>query len=254
MMMQVNELLDTVASKEEIKEVLTTILTFLKEKQATFEQNVNTNKEELSTQVQAFRGEIDGLITELEGKIADFNVQNGQSVEAAKNEIRAELADALSILRGELPEETDLSELYILLTEQRDRMNALSDLQTAENIRNALEVLKGEERLDAAAIKGLEEMLKSMMRNVDKRIVAAVGSISVPSPVGWTKHQSIDLSSGTTVYSLDEAPAHNGKAAIVRYEGQVLTETTHYSFDGTDITLTFDPDNSTKLDVTYWPF
>ena len=82
----------------------------------------------------------------------------------------------------------------------------------------------------------------------------AVGAIKVPSPVGWTKHQEISLSSGTTTYSLDQAPGHGGKAAIVRYEGQVLSDTTHYSLDGTDITLTFDPADSTTLDVTYWPF
>lgn len=137
-------------------------------------------------------------------------------------------------------------ELVIPTTE--DILNDVPSL--AERIRDSLELLEGDNRLDVSAIKGIEKLLKDIDGNIKK----AVGAMHVPSPVGWTKHQSISLSSGTSVYNLDDAPAHNGKAAIVRYEGQVLTETTHYSISGTAITLTFDPNNSTKLDVTYWPF
>lgn len=103
------------------------------------------------------------------------------------------------------------------------------------------------------AISDIEELLEEKDELFSKKIDKAIGAIRIPSPVGWTRHQSISLSSGTTTYSLAQAPGHAGKAAIVRYEGQVLTEGTHYSISGTDITLTFDPNNGTTMDVTYWP-
>jgi hypothetical protein len=239
-------------TKEQFKSAFDKVMTYVKQ----IEQNHKTHLERLQ-----------GLLTEATEKLSSDIENKAQvskedltkmmdSVQSQLEKDRETIQTRLMEVRDGVDADEDLvvdraaervkEELFIPTTE--DLMNDVPSL--AERVRDALELLQDDERLDVSAIKGIEELLQ----DVDGKIGKAVGAISVPSPVGWTKHQSISASSGTTVYSLTEAPGHQGKAAIVRYEGQVLTETTHYSISGTDITLTFDPDNGTKLDVTYWPF
>lgn len=152
--------------------------------------------------------------------------------------------DADVIESAQLAKDLVLEEIEIPTAE--DVVNNVPVL--GDKIRDALELLQEDDRLDVSAIKGIKEMFTEY----DKGVKKLIGSISVPSPTSWTKHESLPCSSGTTVYKLQQAPIHAGKAAIVRLEGQVLTETTHYSISGTAITLTFDPNDGTYLDVVYW--
>jgi len=227
-----------VTFQDEYMEKLSQMQSLLEKKLAELDEN-NLGQNDLNKkEIQAQLADLNSVRVSMESTIANrlAEVRDGKDADA---NVTAEIAKDLVV-----------KELTIPTTE--DLLNDVPVLAT--RIRDALELLQDDERLDASAIKGLEEVMKKWMKDVDGKITTAVGSISVPSPTNWTKHQSVSLSSGTTTYSLTEAPAHDGKACIVRYEGQVLDETTHYSFNGTDITLTFDPDNGTTLSVTYWSF
>lgn len=204
-------------------------------------ERVGQIKDNNTSELQRIKEQISQSLVQLNQREADLKTAVDQRLAAVRDGLDAD-EDAVV----DRATERVKNELFIPTTD-----DLLNDVPTlAERIRDALELLRDDDRLDVSAIKGIEDMLK----DIDRKIGKAVGAIKVPSPVGWTRHQSIACSSGTTVYSLDQAPGHAGKAAIVRYEGQVLTETTHYSISGTDVTLTFDPNNSTQLDITYWPF
>lgn len=187
---------------------------------------------------------------------AELEAQNENKASESKQLVANELKSALKRLQER---ENDILKR---LAEVRDGEDAdeeyVIEEATQAATRNAEEFVKEAETRLFEELNKLGEQIAELFDRLDESsqridgVNRAVGAIRIPSPVNWTRHQTLSLSSGTTVYSLDDAPGHGGKAALVRYEGQVLTETTHYSISGTDITLTFDPDDSTALDVTYW--
>jgi hypothetical protein len=199
---------------------------------------------------------LDKKLGEIDSNNSNTNEINKADIKAAMAQLESYKANMESVITRKMAEvkdgnDADEDSVVERATEAVRELLASKDI--AEMSEKTEQGFLGLGDQIATAYEVLEE-LKEELGKVDSKIGRAIGSIQVPSPVGWTKHQSIALSSGTTTYSLDDAPAHNGKAAIVRYEGQVLDDTTHYSFNGTDITLTFDPNNGTTLSVMYWPF
>ena len=100
-----------------------------------------------------------------------------------------------------------------------------------------------------------EEFLKEIRKDLkylkNRPIYVAGGAISAShSPI----HESFTVTSATTSVTLAQAVGAQGTALIVRYQGQVLDLTTHYTVDGNTITfvgITFG--NNKTLSVTFWP-
>jgi hypothetical protein len=133
----------------------------------------------------------------------------------------------------------------IKLPEQKEQLT-----DTPEDIRNKLEVLQGDERLDASAIKGL----RTALRKLDTRLTSMSGSMSLA--VGhWPRHETFTMDGVATSVSLTQGGVGaQGTALIVRYQGQTLDLTTHYTVDGNKITFVgFTPENGTIISITYWP-
>lgn len=97
---------------------------------------------------------------------------------------------------------------------------------SGEAIRDALELLQDEERLDVSAIKGLEERLGGIMKLAGRPIIgtvrAALDFLTPPEAVN----------SSTVIFSCPFKP----KYIIV--DGVTKFEDIHYTYDGTSITIT----------------
>lgn len=117
-----------------------------------------------------------------------------------------------------------------------------------EQVRNKLETLKGNKRLDQSAIKGLDEFLKQINRIVTQRLREGGGS---GGGMGKVLHQTFAGNGVATTFSLSSAPTASGNAIWVYYNGQFLVKGTHYNVSGSTITTTFVPDNGTSIDVTW---
>lgn len=217
---------------------------------------------------------LNNLQSLLEKKLADIDGDNSNKndlnkkeiesylaqVTAAQKTLEATIAQRLSEIKDGKDADEELvvdrttervkEELFIPTTE--DLLNDVPVLAT--RIRDALELLQEDERLDASAIKGLESLFKDWMKDVDGKISKAVGSISVPSPTHWQKNESFTVGAATSSITLEQAPGQGGNAIIVWYQGQALEPGNHYSVNGTDVNfsgVTFV--NSTTVTVSYWP-
>jgi len=110
-------------------------------------------------------------------------------ITAAERAAKATLTDARAYtdrtaaqIRGEIPEPADLSEMETRLRSAE----SIRDLVTADNLRNMLELLDGDDRLDASAIKGIDELVKELV---------PAGSYTGPlGPTGRDIFMDIDLS------------------------------------------------------------
>lgn len=123
---------------------------------------------------------------------------------------------------------------------------------SAEGIRDKLEALEGDERLDASAIKGLAEQLKTLNKNVAKIMSGGGGQLDVSH---WPRHEEFTMNGSDTTVTLAQAVGAGGNAIFaVRLQGQVLDMTTHYTVSGNKITLVdITPPNGTIISITYMP-
>ena len=118
-----------------------------------------------------------------------------------------------------------------------------------EKIRDGLELLQNEERLNMKAIKGLLETLEKLEK---KKVVygGGGGGFVAHAPL----HESFTMNGTDTSVTLTQAVAAQGNAVIaLRYQGNVQDMTTHYTVDGNKISLTFTPEPNSVISVTYLP-
>ena len=121
-------------------------------------------------------------------------------------------------------------------------------IQKPAILRDTLSSLKGEERLDVSAIKGIEEIKSEFTQKIANLRAAKGGS---GGGMGNIVNKTLSGDGSTTVFTLDSKVAGNGKAAWVFYQGQYLVPGTGFTIDGTTLTTLFTPINGTFIDVTY---
>lgn len=125
----------------------------------------------------------------------------------------------------------------------KGEMGDLRDL-SPEEIRNSLELLQGEERLDKSAIKGLEDY-EEVKKQANRLI----------SPAGFRGAVSFSLTcdGSTTSFTLPKSPGLKGKAIFAHYNGAWLVPTTHFTVNGTNFSTTFiGAENSTIDGIMMW--
>lgn len=124
-------------------------------------------------------------------------------------------------------------------------------LDTPEKIRDKLESLKGEDRLDASAIKNLEERLKRLEERPVGSVGGGVSQIALQHAMGKLfTHEKFATSSATTTITLANKVA-GGVMIFLRYQGQMLHYGDQYTVSGTTVTFTFTLDDSTVVEVSY---
>jgi len=117
-----------------------------------------------------------------------------------------------------------------------------------DEIRNKLELLQGNERLDKSAIKGLDEELARVTASRS----GGIGQPGVQLVLSkLIKHQKFSTSSATTTSTLTHPVAGN-VCIWLRYNGQMLHYGDQYTISGTTITYTFTLGDSSEVEVTYF--
>ena len=107
-----------------------------------------------------------------------------------------------------------------------------------DEIRNSLELLNDEERLDVSAIKGLEEMLKKWEKKLYSERLRFVGG--TPRPQFIDSEDLVGTKNGTNkVFTINNFPSPATSLKIFR-NGQRLKLTTDYTLSGKTITLVTD--------------
>mgnify|MGYP001563209865 CR=1 FL=1 len=111
---------------------------------------------------------------------------------------------------------------------------------TSEQIRDKLETLEGNERLDKSAIKGLDEEFKK----IGEPKYRFFGGTRSP------RYEKFSFSGNgsTTQFTLPDEPAGKGLAIWCYYQGQWLQPTVHFTIAGKKLTTTFTADNGTIIE------
>ena len=112
-----------------------------------------------------------------------------------------------------------------------------------EKVRDALELLQGDERLDASAVKGLTDELKRL-----GGIIASTRTIIGGGKQLRITEFSFDGDGSTTTFGISKEPAAKGRAIWVYYQGQHIQRVSQWTLAGKTLTTLFTPDVGTVLD------
>ncbi len=205
-------------------------------------QSVNKVKETLQTENLSNKEQILGEVNAIVGVV----VQNYNSAvsELKKNEkntkksiesLGRELKQLIKDTESKIPDTTYL----------RLKIEEIDEREVAEYD-------------DSAIIEGLdylEERIEEVEEKINRVKVKATGAggSGILNIGHWPRHESFTMNGSDTTVTLTQAVAANGTALIVRYQGQTLDLTTHYTVSGNKITLVgFTPEADTIISVTYW--
>jgi len=125
---------------------------------------------------------------------------------------------------------------------------------TAEDVRNKLELLTGEERLNVSAISGLKEMLEEYKKKyMERPLGSGGGGFSKIAMEGKFVDNEVPsgLVNGTNkVFTIAKAP--NPTTSLkVYWNGQLLLKDSDYTLSGTTITMEVAPDTGSNIWVDY---
>lgn len=204
-------------------------------------------------------------MSQVDSRYSETDSLSKQTIESLKADIIASLkkgeltiAERLALVKdGEDADEERVAEMAMQMVIDRLFIPSTEDIlndipQFAERVRDALELLKGDERLDARAVKGLKKLIKDVAK-LDKSVQEIKGSATTPSPVSWPRHESFTMNGSDTSVTLTQAVGAAGTAIFgVRYQGQVLDLGNQYTVDGNQINFDFTPINGSTISVSYF--
>lgn len=118
---------------------------------------------------------------------------------------------------------------------------------TPEQVRDKLEILKGEERLDRSAIKGLEEEIEKLKKGDGG--VRFFGGTRRLQPVRF----SFTGDGSTTAFTLATNP-YDELLIWAHAQGQWLQPTVHFTVAGRTLTTTYTPSNGEIIEGVFLKF
>lgn len=190
--------------------------------------------------------ELDKTITLLENKEQSLKNIINQLANATDREIAkvdTRLSKELERVERRIPSKTDLSGLESDLKALKGQLNTLPTEITLNNeaIRDGLELLQGDERLDKSAIKGLDdwEEIATLARSPKTITGAGVKLLRYLQDVnidGITNGQTILWNS--SLQRFEAGTGGTGGGHTIQDEGTPLTQRTKLNFVGTGVTVT----------------
>lgn len=226
---------------DDMVKLLKSTLTPLKELKAELvAENLSNSKlllQKVETAISETQSNIKSAVSELK-KVEKESIKR-------TNEIQKLVVDFSAQIRSEIP---DTTYLRLAIEELSEREVEVEEV-TPEEIRDKLETLENEERLNWSAIEGLEDLIRS----IAKEMKPTGGTTANMQVSHYPRHEQFTMDGVATSVTLLEAPSADGKAAWVHYNGQFLALANTYTVSGNKITFTFTPEADTTVEVVYIP-
>lgn len=141
---------------DEMIKAINIVMDIVDKKTKALAEKIVENKSLSSDDVTKLRSELRQTKSNLESVISVVENDASTTAESVRTSLLDEIKRVESLIPV-LPPETDLSEVFEYIEECRGGLSKLSELIVGENIRNSLEALQGEDRLDKSAIRGLDD-------------------------------------------------------------------------------------------------
>lgn len=161
------------ASAEETAQIFALVFAILEKIQGQNEENKATHSQTLDTTEKDLSKKIDDSYEKCKKLYDDFVKKEGGDIDS----IRKELSQQVNRLEGMIPSETDLSGLEAKIEQVRSEIpeiQPIPDKDTAQEIRDRLETLKDDDRMDKSAIKGIEE-IEEKVKKIELRPIGTAG-------------------------------------------------------------------------------
>lgn len=217
--------------------IFSMFLKVLKDMKAQVDEAIFNNSVEISNRLKSFTAEIQSSESLME-KMMNEAVSNSKNALALKEALASEI-NRIETLIPSLP---DLTYLEDKINEIESKIPIVRPpiLDTPEEVRNKLETLKEDERLDISAIKGFEQKDKKLSDWIIERAMSIFD------------HRTSFLINKVSNLSdrLDRFSATGGGHTI-QDEGISLTTRTNLNFVGAAVTVTDDAgNNATKVTIS----
>jgi len=212
--------------------------------------------------INSFKKEVNDNVAKNTGKIADDIVKINKLIAEFEDNVNSKIANSdnnsnknsveLKHLASKLPNSAEiLKKVEDVLSALKKELNDIETRLTSDNIRNALELLEGDDRLRASAISGLDKLISQAV----KANSSIQGASITPSPVHWPIHERFIMNGTDTSVTLQQAIGANGTAIFaLRYQGQTQDLDTDYTVNGNKVTLVgFVPRAGKIISISYMP-
>lgn len=215
---------------DELQKTVEILLGVIKEIKTKLEEKITDGDVSIVKLCEKMIAETSGIESKISKKI-ELAIKD----KATKKELESKLSDiysSIESLKESIPEMPEMEEYEEQLEEIKKSIPEIKDtiLDTPQQIRDKLETLKGDDRLDKSAIRGLEDELK--------RIEATRGGGT--SFFGGRQMRMVSFTftgdGVTTDFLLPAVPGAKGLAIWAYYQGQYQQLNTHYTVSNKTLT------------------
>lgn len=218
---QIDTLVAETATRDEILQVLQTLVTAIKDVDGRLSNTITTTSSELDQKAQAslesLRSELMALEQRITNAVSNAESKGGMSLETAIQNLRAEIQD----IKDSIPELPDYTQTF---KEIESKIPVLPPEKLGEDFRNALEALNGEDRLAMEAIRGLTEELTSIKNRpvasgvTDKQVqFALMRSIQAVTPSGTIDGVNATFTVPSTIHAVLSFELNSRVVALGEY-------------------------------------
>ena len=245
-MKRLEELLDSfdagAVSPEELIQAIEAVMAIIDQNGRTLVDKIVEIKAATDDDVTGLRSELTKTRDNLQTVINQVKDNLDTSVSSVKKALLSEIKRVEALIPV-LPPETDLSDVFGEIESQKQSLANLSVLIAGENIRNALESLQGDDRLDKSAIKGFDE---EVGKSTSKYMKDGIGLVVRQIRAGT----NITIDDTNQEYPIVSSTGGSGSGHTIEDEGTPLTARTKLNFVGAGVTVTDDAgDDATVVTI-----
>jgi hypothetical protein len=234
-------LLDTFDSgavqPEELIQTIDTVMSIIDQNANTLVDKIVETKSNTDSELSNLRTELVKTRENLQSVINSVKDSSDVSVLSVKKALLSEI-NRVEALIPVLPPETDLTGVFSEIERYKGELANLANLIVGENIRNALESLQGEDRLDVSAIRGLDERDGKLTNSLTEQAISIVDNRTsfLINKVSNLQREIDNISAGS--------------GHTIEDEGTPLTQRTKLNFVGSGVTVTDDSgDDATVVTI-----
>lgn len=223
-----------VPTRKEVADAIKAVLEFVKNLRLKdfLSSELNRSKAEMTTSVSS------SMTSELMRLGSSLEEMLSKNSKAEIDSLAKNIYIEIKKLENIIPKEIDLTEVYNTLKELDDKIVHIKDIK-AEDLRDKLEGLEGEDRLDKSAIKGLDEMITMITKEVKKS--SGVVYVGGAGSGGGRMVKSYDISASLNgVLKTFTLPAFWRIISVHSSSfPNAFRETVDWTSDGSAMTITF---------------
>lgn len=240
------ELVDTDhASTAEVTEIFQAILTAIDQLKGHLEQKVAENGVLLKDSITELKDNLESDRAKLKLTVAQNQAQNKQELDQLAKQFFVKVKE----LQALIPTIPDLTPLEDKIAKVEQKISELPESLNGKQIRDELERLKNNERLDKGAIKGLDKQLDELNKKIDNLEqrtmkgfsniprgggVSALGVRQAFKMIFHTEAPSGDIDGANTQYTVK----HEIFAVLdFSLNGETIAELPNYTITGRTITF-----------------